>query len=62
MPLINCEVELNLKGSGNCVLIKEDDHITGVGYIITSPKLYAPVVTLSVNNNIKFLENIKHRF
>ena len=51
-----------MKGSGNCVLTKEDDHITGVGYIITSPKLYAPVVTLSVNNNIKFLENIKHRF
>ena len=62
MPLINCEVELNLKGLGNCVLRKEDDHISGVGYIITSPKLYVLVVTLSVNNNMKILENIKHKF
>ena len=27
--------------------------------MITSTKLYVPVVTLSINNNIKFLENIK---
>ena len=30
--------------------------------MITSTKLYAPVVTLSVNDNIKFLENIKQGF
>ena len=29
---------------------------------VFSPKLYVQVVTLSVNNNIKFLENIKQRF
>ena len=27
--------------------------------MITSTKLYVPVVTLSINGNIKFLENIK---
>ena len=26
---------------------------------INNAKLYVPVVTLSINNNIKFLENIK---
>ena len=30
--------------------------------MITSTKLYVPVVTLSINDNIKFLENIKQEF
>ena len=42
-----------------CVLIEEDDHIIGVSFIITSTKLYVPVVTLSISDSIKFLENIK---
>ena len=29
---------------------------------INNDKLYAPVVTLSINDNIKFLENIKQGF
>ena len=41
------------------MLIEDDDNITGVGFIITSTKLYVPVVTWSININIKFLENIK---
>ena len=44
------------------MLIEDDDNITGVGFIITSTKLYVPVVTWSVNINIKFLENIKRGF
>ena len=62
LPLINCEVELDLKWLKNCVLIEEDDHIMGVSFIITSTKLYVPVVTLSINDNIKFLENMKQGF
>ena len=31
-------------------------------FMITSTKLYIPVVTLSINGNIKFLENIKEGF
>ena len=31
-------------------------------FTITSAKLYSPVVTLSINDNIKFLENIKQGF
>ena len=30
--------------------------------MITSTKLYVPVVTVSINDNIKFLENLKQGF
>ena len=36
------------------MLVEEDDHITGVSFIITSTKLNVPVVTLSINDNINF--------
>ena len=36
---INCEVEFDLEWSRNCVLIGKDDHITNVGFKITSTKL-----------------------
>ena len=35
------------------------NNITRVNFIITSTKIYVPVVTLSINDNIKLLENIK---
>ena len=44
------------------VLIERHDNITGANFMITSTRLYIPVVTLSFNDNIKFLENIKQRF
>ena len=62
MLLIYCEIELGLKWTKNCVLIEEDDNITGATFKITSTKRYAPVVTLSINDNINFLENIKQGF
>ena len=37
-------------------------HKTGATFQINNTKLYAPVVTLSINDNIKFLENIKQGF
>ena len=51
-----------MKWWGHYVLIEEDDDITGVGFIITSTKLYVPVVTWFANYNIKFSENIKQGF
>ena len=41
------------------VLIEYHNNIKGVNFMITSTKLYVSVVTLSINDNIKFLENIK---
>ena len=35
------------------------NNITRVNFIIASTKIYVPVVTLSINDNIKLLENIK---
>ena len=35
---------------------------TGVTFPINNAKVYGPVVTLSINDNIKFLENIKQGF
>ena len=60
--LINCEIEFYLKWTRNCVLIGQDDNITGVIFTIASTKVYVSVVTWSINNNIKFLENIKQEF
>ena len=62
LPLINCEIELDLKWTKNCVSIEEDNHITVVSFMITNTKLCVPVVILSINDNIKFLENTKQGF
>ena len=62
MTLVNCEIELELNLSKICLLIEEDDHITDSSFTNTSTKIYVPVVTLSINNNIKLLENIKQGF
>ena len=35
---------------------------TRAAFQINNTKCYVPVVTLSINDNIKFLENIKHEF
>ena len=59
LSLINCEIKHDLKWTKNCVLIEEDNLITGVSFIITNTKLYDPVVKLYTNDNIELLENIK---
>ena len=46
----------------DCVLVQHDINITGTNFMITSTKLYLPVITFSINDNIKFLENIKQGF
>ena len=46
----------------DCVSMKRLNNITGVNFTINSTKLYAPGVTLSTNDNIKFLENMKQEF
>ena len=44
------------------VMIEHYNNITEANFVITSTKLYGPVVTFSINDNIKFLENIKQEF
>ena len=47
MPLINCEVNLILTWSSNCVLIATTIPNQAATFEITDTKLYVPVVTLS---------------
>ena len=60
LTLINRQIELDLSWTKDCLLIEYHKNITKVNFMITSTKL--PVVTLSINGNIKFLENIKLGF
>ena len=59
MPLINCEVNLILTWSSTCVITDSN----GAGtFPITDTKLYVPVVTLSTQENTKFLQQLKQGF
>ena len=77
IPLINCGVNLTLTWFKNCVLIKKStrdadydaDPIVYEVYNpenaifqITDTKLYVPVVSLSKENDIKLLEQLKSGF
>ena len=77
IPLINHEVELILTWFKHCVLIDkstreanyaanpnvyEIDHPENAIFKITDTKLYVPVVTLSKENDIKLLEQLKSGF
>ena len=42
--------------------MEHHNNITGVNFVITSTKLYLSVVSLSINDNKIFLENIKQIF
>ena len=56
MPLVNCEVNLILTWSKDCVIT----NYTGEGnFVITETKLYVPVITLSTKNNEKLLQQLK---
>ena len=72
IPLINCEVELILTWFKNCVLISKltrdadyepiDRKIIvpeNAIFQVTDTKLYVPVVSLSKENDIKLLEQLK---
>ena len=59
MPLINCEVNLILTWSKDCVIT----NFTGEGkFAITETKLYVPVVTLSAKDNEKFFQQLRSGF
>ena len=59
IPLINCEVNLILTWSSTCVITNSDGART---FAITDTKLYVPVVTLSIQENTKFLQQLKSGF
>ena len=75
IPLISCEVSLELKWNKNCIItsLKErqfdagppvvrDGAPTGASLAVNDCKLYIPVVTLSKDDEIKLLTNLKSGF
>ena len=62
MPLINCEIELILDWSTNCVIIYTDVANQFPTFTTTGTNLYGAVVTLSTHNNVKFLPQLKDGF
>ena len=75
IPLISCEVFLELKWNKNCVItsleqrqvdagppVVRDNAPTGATLSITDCKLYVPAVTLSKDDEIKLLTNLKSGF
>ena len=75
IPLISCEVSLELKWNKNCVItsleerqvdagppVVRDNAPTGATLAINDCKLYITIVTLSKDNEIKLLTNLKSGF
>ena len=62
MPLINCEVTLDLNWSEKCIIVATDVAAKATTFSITDTKLHAPVVTLSTQDNVKLLEQLKSGF
>ena len=69
MPLINCKVELSWKWIDNCVLTTAEIGVnadaTGADSAtleVTDAKLYVPVVTLSVEGNVKLIKHLNKGF
>ena len=62
MPLINCEIELILGWSENCVIIYTNVVYQVPMFTITETNLYVPVVTLSTQDNSKLLPQVKNGF
>ena len=56
MPLINCEIELILIFSEDCVIISTDINNQVPTFTITETNLYVPVVTLSTQDNAKLIK------
>ena len=59
MHLINCEINLILTWSGNCVVVYTDVANQGATFAVTETKLSVPAVTLSTQHNAKLLRQLK---
>ena len=62
LHLINCEFNLILTWSTNCVVVSTNVAIRNATFAITDTKLYVPVVTLSTQDNAKLLQQLNSGF
>ena len=61
MSLINCEINLILTWSANCVISSAAEN-QAIIFAISDTKLYVSVVTLSTQDNGKLLQQMKSNF
>ena len=62
MPLINCEINITLTWSVNCVIVSTNVANQNATFEITDTKSYVPVVTLSIQDNSKLLQQLNSGF
>ena len=62
LPLINCKVNLILTWSANCVIVSTNVANQNATFTITDTKLYVPVVTLSIQDKAKLLQQLNSGF
>ena len=62
MPLIDCEINLILTWSANCVIVSINNANQNATFAITNTRVYVPVVTLSTQKNAKLLQQLKSGF
>ena len=61
-PLIDCQINLDLNWSKNCVIVATEVVDQEATFSITKAKLFFPVVTLSSQDNVKTAGTIKMWF
>ena len=61
MPLINCEINLDLNCSKNWNILANNENQVSI-YLIVDTKLYVQVAPLSTEGNTKLLEQLKPDF
>ena len=62
MPLINCEISLQLKWSRICIIVAGTTNNQNPSFQINDTKLYVPAITLSFQKNIKILKQLESGF
>ena len=62
IPLINCEVSLQLISSKKCFLVAGTAANQEPKFKVTDAKLFVPVVTLSTQDNMKLLKQLESGF
>ena len=62
MPLINCEITLDLNWSENSAVVSTNAAAQATTFSITDTKLYVLVITLSTQDNAKLLEQLRSGF
>ena len=62
IPIINCEINLSLTWSTNCVIVSTNIVNQNATFEITDTKLYVLVLTLSTQDNSKLLQQLKSGF